>query len=55
MRIPYHLGLVLILALLVGIVISDSMSPFLSMVLDGSIAILIIGVVALMRPRKTNG
>lgn len=44
-RIPYRLGLGLILLFAVGSVLADSMSPFLSMALDGFFSALIFVVV----------
>jgi hypothetical protein len=44
-RVPYRAGQGLIVLLAAGTVVSDSMSPFLSMSLDGMCALLIIVVV----------
>jgi hypothetical protein len=53
-RIHYRLGLMLILLCAAATVLADSMSPFLSMTLDGFFAVLIVIVVWRMSPPKAR-
>jgi hypothetical protein len=54
LRIPYRIGLALILLFSAGPVVADSMSPFLSMVVDGFFTLLIVIVVWRIRPPQSS-